>query len=75
MHSTIRRLESSVTKWFSLRDKRVKNGLDFDLSSDNTNLREDKKQSVVFIERVFNVARQHFCMKINVVCGKSAPKT
>lgn len=30
------------TKWFPLRDKRVKNGLDFDLSSDKTNIREDK---------------------------------
>lgn len=35
-------LERSVTKWFPLRDKRVKNGLDFDLSRDKTNIREDK---------------------------------
>lgn len=54
-----RRLERSVTKWVSLRDNRVKNGLDFDLSSDKTNIREDKiaTGSIYWNVRVYNVAR------------------
>lgn len=54
-----RRLERSVTKWFSLRDKRVKNGLDFDLSSDKTNIREDKiaTGSIYWNVRAYNEAR------------------